>query len=131
MDETADVLLAYKMNGKDLAPDHGYPIRLIVPGYIGGRMVRRANGAMWRVGGRRGYNPSAACARALCFQFLGCFSETSCVLHAACRWFSVSNTSYRILRIYIRSIRYRQFARLKIAAFVVEIKYLNSMVVFL
>lgn len=39
MDETADVLLAYKMNGKDLAPDHGYPIRLIVPGYIGGRMV--------------------------------------------------------------------------------------------
>lgn len=42
MDETADVLLAYKMNGKELAPDHGYPIRLIVPGYIGGRMVRRA-----------------------------------------------------------------------------------------
>lgn len=41
MDETADVLLAYKMNGKELAPDHGYPIRLIVPGYIGGRMVRR------------------------------------------------------------------------------------------
>lgn len=40
MDETADVLLAYKMNGKDLTPDHGYPIRLIVPGYIGGRMVR-------------------------------------------------------------------------------------------
>lgn len=40
MDETADVLLAYKMNGKDLSPDHGYPIRLIVPGYIGGRMVR-------------------------------------------------------------------------------------------
>lgn len=39
MDETADVLLAYKMNGKDLSPDHGYPIRLIVPGYIGGRMV--------------------------------------------------------------------------------------------
>ena len=41
MDETADVLLAYKMNGKELSPDHGYPIRLIVPGYIGGRMVRR------------------------------------------------------------------------------------------
>ncbi|CAM9726362.1 unnamed protein product, partial [Hapterophycus canaliculatus] len=40
MDETADVLLAYKMNGKDLTPDHGYPIRLIVPGYIGGRMIK-------------------------------------------------------------------------------------------
>lgn len=39
MDETADVLLAYKMNGQELSPDHGYPIRLIVPGYIGGRMV--------------------------------------------------------------------------------------------
>lgn len=39
MDPTADVLLAYKMNGEELAPDHGYPIRLIVPGYIGGRMV--------------------------------------------------------------------------------------------
>lgn len=39
MDETADVLLAYKMNGEELTPDHGYPIRLIVPGYIGGRMV--------------------------------------------------------------------------------------------
>lgn len=41
MDTTADVLLAYKMNGEELAPDHGYPIRLIVPGYIGGRMVGR------------------------------------------------------------------------------------------
>nr|UXG49831.1 nitrate reductase [Saccharina japonica] len=40
MDETADVLLAYKMNGKELSPDHGYPIRLIVPGYIGGRMIK-------------------------------------------------------------------------------------------
>lgn len=40
MDPMADVLLAYKMNGNELTPDHGYPIRLIVPGYIGGRMVR-------------------------------------------------------------------------------------------
>ena len=41
MDSMADVLLAYKMNGAELTPDHGYPIRLIVPGYIGGRMVRQ------------------------------------------------------------------------------------------
>lgn len=41
MDDSADVLLAYKMNGKELSPDHGYPIRLIVPGYIGGRMASK------------------------------------------------------------------------------------------
>lgn len=27
-------------NGKLLTPDHGFPVRLIVPGYIGGRMVK-------------------------------------------------------------------------------------------
>lgn len=46
MDPTADVLLAYKMNGEELSPDHGYPIRLIVPGYIGGRMVSRPGVAL-------------------------------------------------------------------------------------
>jgi DMSO/TMAO reductase YedYZ molybdopterin-dependent catalytic subunit len=28
-----DVLLAYKMNGCDLAPEHGFPLRAIVPGW--------------------------------------------------------------------------------------------------
>ena len=28
-----DVLLAYKMNGKDLLPEHGFPVRAIVPGW--------------------------------------------------------------------------------------------------
>ncbi|KAK5815604.1 nitrate reductase [Linnemannia elongata] len=40
MDEYFDVLLAYEMNGERLAPDHGYPLRLIVPGCIGGRAVK-------------------------------------------------------------------------------------------
>lgn len=40
MDEAQDVILAYKQNGKFLEPDHGFPIRLIIPGYIGGRMVK-------------------------------------------------------------------------------------------
>ncbi len=30
-----DALLAYEMNGELLAPDHGLPVRLIVPGWIG------------------------------------------------------------------------------------------------
>src|SRR5437762_599700 len=28
-----DVLLAYKMNGDDLPPEHGFPVRAIVPGW--------------------------------------------------------------------------------------------------
>ena len=28
-----DVLLAYRMNGKDLPPEHGFPVRAIVPGW--------------------------------------------------------------------------------------------------
>ncbi|HWM09257.1 MAG TPA: sulfite oxidase, partial [Solirubrobacteraceae bacterium] len=30
-----DVLLAYEMNGRDLPADHGAPLRLVVPGWIG------------------------------------------------------------------------------------------------
>lgn len=40
MDEANDILLAYEQNGKALEPDHGFPIRVIIPGYIGGRMVK-------------------------------------------------------------------------------------------
>lgn len=30
-----DVLLAYEMNGEPLPPDHGHPVRVIVPGWVG------------------------------------------------------------------------------------------------
>lgn len=40
LDPTADIIIAYLYNGKLLSPDHGFPVRLIVPGYIGGRMVK-------------------------------------------------------------------------------------------
>ncbi|OON30366.1 MULTISPECIES: molybdopterin-dependent oxidoreductase [unclassified Micromonospora] len=30
-----DVLLAYEMNGEPLPPDHGHPVRVVVPGWIG------------------------------------------------------------------------------------------------
>ncbi|MCW2938044.1 MAG: oxidoreductase molybdopterin binding protein [Actinomycetia bacterium] len=30
-----DVLLAYEMNGQPLPPDHGFPVRLVVPSWVG------------------------------------------------------------------------------------------------
>ncbi|ORY92010.1 Oxidoreductase, molybdopterin-binding domain-containing protein, partial [Syncephalastrum racemosum] len=40
MSDHYDVLLAYKMNGELLPPDHGYPVRVLIPGCIGGRSVK-------------------------------------------------------------------------------------------
>ncbi|AUZ36270.1 sulfite oxidase [Arthrobacter sp. PGP41] len=35
-----DVVLAYKMNGSELPPQHGYPLRLVVPGWYGMASVK-------------------------------------------------------------------------------------------
>lgn len=35
-----DVLLAYEMNGEPLLPEHGYPLRLVVPGFYGTNSVK-------------------------------------------------------------------------------------------
>lgn len=32
--------LAWAMNGLPLEPDHGFPVRVVIPGQIGGRMVK-------------------------------------------------------------------------------------------
>ena len=37
---SSEVLLAYEMNGHPLPPMHGFPLRVLVPGYIGARSVK-------------------------------------------------------------------------------------------
>ncbi|GJE85169.1 nitrate reductase [Phanerochaete sordida] len=39
-DREKGMLIAWAMNGLALEPDHGFPVRLVVPGQIGGRMVK-------------------------------------------------------------------------------------------
>jgi len=38
-----DVLLAYEMNEEPLPPEHGYPLRVIIPGYYGTNSVKWVN----------------------------------------------------------------------------------------
>jgi nitrate reductase (NAD(P)H) len=40
MDPNRGIMLAHKMNGEILRPDHGKPLRVVVPGQIGGRSVK-------------------------------------------------------------------------------------------
>ncbi|WVZ81569.1 hypothetical protein U9M48_028925 [Paspalum notatum var. saurae] len=40
MDRARDVILAYMQNGEPLALDHGFPVRVMVLSFIGGRMVK-------------------------------------------------------------------------------------------
>ena len=35
-----DTIIAYEMNGKEISKDHGYPLRVIVPGVVGARNVK-------------------------------------------------------------------------------------------
>lgn len=40
IDPRKDVLLAFEMNGEPIPRDHGYPLRVIVPGTVGARNVK-------------------------------------------------------------------------------------------
>jgi sulfane dehydrogenase subunit SoxC len=48
------VLLAYAMNGEPLAPEHGFPLRLVIPGYYGTNTVKW----LWRLELAEGRAPS-------------------------------------------------------------------------
>lgn len=40
MDPNKGIMLAHGMNGAPLRADHGRPLRVVVPGQIGGRSVK-------------------------------------------------------------------------------------------
>jgi len=66
-DPRQQVLLAYEMNGVKLPRDHGYPVRVIVPGIVGARNVKwlgkivastEESDSHWQQNDYKGFNPS-------------------------------------------------------------------------
>ncbi|XP_041672407.1 sulfite oxidase, mitochondrial [Cheilinus undulatus] len=66
LSEEGDVLLAYEMNGEDLPADHGYPVRVIVPGTVGARNVKwlgkiivsaEESSSHWQQNDYKGFSP--------------------------------------------------------------------------
>ena len=44
------VLPAYEMNGRPLAPEHGFPLRAVIGGHVGARSVKWLSGITLRAG---------------------------------------------------------------------------------
>lgn len=62
-----EVLLAYEMNGQKLPRDHGFPIRVVVPGVVGARNVKwlgkvsvgpNESQSHWQQNDYKGFSPS-------------------------------------------------------------------------
>nr|XP_027234030.1 probable sulfite oxidase, mitochondrial [Penaeus vannamei]XP_027234100.1 probable sulfite oxidase, mitochondrial [Penaeus vannamei] len=67
LDPYGDVILAYEMNGETIPRDHGYPIRVIVPGVVGARNVKwlgkiiiskKESDAHWQQNDYKGFAPN-------------------------------------------------------------------------
>ncbi|XP_074028867.1 sulfite oxidase isoform X3 [Leptinotarsa decemlineata] len=67
LDKRGDVLLAYEMNGVPIPRDHGFPIRVIVPGVVGARNVKwlgkiivseNESDSHWQQNDYKGFSPS-------------------------------------------------------------------------
>ncbi|XP_019911222.2 sulfite oxidase, mitochondrial [Esox lucius] len=65
--DEGDVLLAYEMNGEDLPADHGYPVRVVVPGTVGARNVKwlgkiivseEESSSHWQQNDYKGFSPA-------------------------------------------------------------------------
>lgn len=67
LDPHGDVILAYEMNGEPIPRDHGYPVRVIVPGVVGARNVKwlgrivvskNESDAHWQQNDYKGFAPN-------------------------------------------------------------------------
>jgi len=50
-----DVMLAYRHDGKDLHPDHGWPLRLVVPKLYGWKSAKWVRSIEFSINDRRGF----------------------------------------------------------------------------
>ncbi|XP_041373957.1 sulfite oxidase-like [Gigantopelta aegis] len=62
-----EIIIAYEMNGMDIPRDHGYPLRVIIPGVVGARQVKwlrkitlsdNESGSHWQQRDYKGFNSS-------------------------------------------------------------------------
>lgn len=67
IDLRGDVILAYEMNGQPIPKDHGFPVRVIVPGVVGARNVKwlgriivstQESKSHWQQNDYKGFSPS-------------------------------------------------------------------------
>lgn len=67
IDKRGDVLLAYEMNGVPIPRDHGFPIRVVIPGVVGARNVKwlskiivseSESNSHWQQNDYKGFSPS-------------------------------------------------------------------------
>ena len=67
LDPSSDVLIAFAMNGEDIPKDHGYPVRIIIPGVVGARQVKwlskiviadEESRCHWQRNDYKGFSPS-------------------------------------------------------------------------